>query len=685
MTNTTVTKQPSDGLFFYLLLLTGFFLLLEISFFIECNRAYLSDYTFVSDHLSIPATILPGIFYFIFWQLTLHLLFCMLVWFVVKGLLFELHQSGRPFNDLMLAICVWILFAVTVLLANQHYYPNSKFAEWTTLLLPDNAFSAELCRWLINTCAGLIVYSSHVLLNRVASRYYLKLGMLAAMAGLGGIFYLHSIQTPKDIATIRQPNVIIVGIDSLRPDFLSFFGADQATPFIDSFLNSATVFAEAITPLARTYPSWVSILTGQYPRESGVRSNLADQSQLHLEHTLPAILQRNGYETIYATDETRFSNIDHRFGFNQVVSPPMGLNDFLLGNFNDFPLSNLLSNTLLTRFIFPHTFANRPVYFTYHPNQFIEVLKQILNQDFQKPLFLAVHFCLPHHPYSWASESVDGLTIQARYAKSIQRVDRQVRDFFESLRATHRLDHAIVVLLSDHGEALAFPGDRITDPALYVPTSNKPPVFYPPSTDHLAFNQSAGHGTDVMGLPQYHSLLAFKRYGLGAEQATLIPGTVTLLDIKPTILSLLQLPIVASSGVSLAKIIESGKMKVMPRHLFLESDFSPEAIRTVFPDQRKVFLQGIDVFEIDPISTRLTVKASMEQKIIRSKQYADIFGEWMLALYPQNDRFRLPILINLKTGQWTTDLATPLAKDSPAELMLAKLKSFYGTEINQVQ
>lgn len=66
MTMMTPRKQQNDGIFLYLLLLTAFFLLLEISFFIQCNRAYLSDYTFVSDNLHIPVTIVPGILFF-FW------------------------------------------------------------------------------------------------------------------------------------------------------------------------------------------------------------------------------------------------------------------------------------------------------------------------------------------------------------------------------------------------------------------------------------------------------------------------------------------------------------------------------------------------------------------------------------------------------------------------------------------
>lgn len=682
MTKFIATKQPRNGLFFYLLLLTGFFILLEFSFFIQCNRAYLSDYTFVSDHLTIPSTIFPGVFYFLFCQLALHLLFCLLTWFVASGVILELKRAQQSPNELLLAISIWFLFAITVMVANQYYYPNSKFAELTILVLPNNSFLSFLSRVLINACAGLFVYALYAYFKLFPSRYYSKLGLFFAIAGVSGVVSLSVVKAPV-IANHQKPNVIIVGIDSLRPDFLSFFGSQQQTPFIDQLLNSSTVFAEAITPLARTFPSWVGILTGQYPRETGIRSNLADQTHLNLQNTLPAILQRNGYQTIYATDETRFSNIDERFGFNQVLSPPMGLNDFLLGNFNDFPLSNLLSNFPLIEYLFPHTFANRPVYFTYHPNQFLHSLNKTINQDYEQPIFLAVHFCLPHHPYMWADKSLAGLSVEARYLKSIQRVDKQVRDFFQQLKNTNRLNNAIVVLLSDHGEALELNGDRITEADLFLPKSKTPPVFYPPTSDKQAINQSAGHGTDVLGLPQYHSLLAFKLYGVGPQHAQVLPGVVTLLDIKPTILSLLNLPVTTSSGISLAASIKTGQHPSQ-RHLFLESDFSPEAIRTVYPDQRKVFLQGIDVFEIDSKTTRLTVKTSMAQKIVHSKQYADIYGEWMLALYPQNDLVRMPILVNLQTGQWTNDLSLPFAKDSPAELMLAKIKTFYGSEINQV-
>jgi hypothetical protein len=208
------------------------------------------------------------------------------------------------------------------------------------------------------------------------------------------------------------------------------------------------------------------------------------------------------------------------------------------------------------------------------------------------------------------------------------------------------------------------------------------PKFYPPNLDNEDWNQSAGHGTDVLGLTQYHTLLAFKLYGASAQAIGIIPGVVSLTEIKPTILRLIGLDKISDHRHSLAKIIEGQPFLTLnPKHIFLESDYTPESIRTVYPETKKVVLEGVQLFQIDPETTRLTVKPLMEQMIIQSKQYADIYGDWMLALYPQNKLTRMPILVNLKTGEWTNDLHSAFAKKSPALKMLAALKKFYGKEL----
>ena len=156
---------------------------------------------------------------------------------------------------------------------------------------------------------------------------------------------------------------------------------------------------------------------------------------------------------------------------------------------------------------------------------------------------------------------------------------------------------------------------------------------------------------------------------------------VTLLDIKPTLLQLIGIKNPNNlGGVSLFKAIKNAD-PVPLRHIFIESDFSPEAVRTVYPETRKVLLEGVKLFQIDPITTRVVVKLSMGQMIISSKQYADIYGNWMLALYPQENHTQMPILVNLVSGEWTNDLSSAFAKQSPAMQMLHSLKAHFGQEI----
>lgn len=688
MQNQSAQTVKNDGTFCYLLLLTGFFSLLEISFFIQCNKDFLEDFTFVADVMHIPYAVLPGILFYLLAQLVIHLGYCLTVW-IIAELISKFFLLSGP-RKVFLSILLWLLGIVTILASNQHFFPNSKFADLSNFLLPE-FISNHL--WIAFTLiCGFCVLIAVIEFINTMIRQSMIYFLVAIVILTPVIVWLCSPKTlPIDHASAEKPNIILVGVDSLRPDFLSYFGSEKSTPFFDSFLNQAFVFSEAITPLARTFPSWSSVLMGKYPREIGIRYDLSKHDQIDFSASLPSILAQNGYETIFATDETRFSNVDKPFKFDHIIGPPTGLNDFLLGTLNDFPLSNLLVNTVIGHWLFPYSYANRPVYFTYQPQSFIKSLEPILLRERQKPLFLAIHFCLPHYPYLWGNLRSKNLTVRERYAVSVVEADQQINEFFVLLKHANILQHAIVVLFSDHGEALEFSGDRITESDSYVDDRSHGqrviPQFYPPGLDHEEVNQSAGHGSDVLGLPQYHSLLAFRWYGFKEAPMGLANGVVSLIDIKPTLLDILRLPQQAVSGLSLMAVMHEShgeEKRGQSRHIFLESDYTPESIRTVYPETRKVILEGVRLYQVDPISTRLTVKPNMGEMIINSKQYADIYGEWMLALYPMEENVRIPILINLTSGKWTNDLQTSFARQSPAVEMLQALKDFYGEEIKTI-
>jgi hypothetical protein len=297
-----------------------------------------------------------------------------------------------------------------------------------------------------------------------------------------------------------------------------------------------------------------------------------------------------------------------------------------------------------------------------------------------------VHFCLAHFPYTWSGHGLHGRYIaQYHYNFAVKRVDRQIGDFLSLLKQNGLLKHSIVVLMSDHGEALELNGDRVTDVSSYISStdkfSQKIPHFYPPSFNNEPVNRSGGHGTDVLGLSQYHTVLGFRFYGVKSLTPKVIPDIVSLLDIKPTLLNLLGITSPGDDGISLKPLLFSEQGYPKSRGFFLESDFSPQAIHAVYPDKRKLMFETIDYFEINPVTTLITVKKSMGSLIVSSKQYAYLNKEWILALYPQSGGVFEPILINLENGYWTNDLHTRFAKLSPAKQMLSQLQKFYGKEL----
>jgi choline-sulfatase len=71
----------------------------------------------------------------------------------------------------------------------------------------------------------------------------------------------------------RRPNLLLITIDTLRPDALGWIGHSNNTPAIDALAARGFRFARAVTPVPLTLPAHASIMTGLVPRRHGVRDN----------------------------------------------------------------------------------------------------------------------------------------------------------------------------------------------------------------------------------------------------------------------------------------------------------------------------------------------------------------------------------------------------------------------------
>jgi arylsulfatase A-like enzyme len=110
-------------------------------------------------------------------------------------------------------------------------------------------------------------------------------GLLLAACGAG--------DAPREA---RRPSLILVSIDSLRPDHLGCYGHGRDTsPFLDSLADRGVRFESAVSTTSWTLPSHASLFTGLLGPTHGLVDNGLSLSPDHL--TLAELLAGEGYET----------------------------------------------------------------------------------------------------------------------------------------------------------------------------------------------------------------------------------------------------------------------------------------------------------------------------------------------------------------------------------------------------
>jgi hypothetical protein len=439
----------------------------------------------------------------------------------------------------------------------------------------------------------------------------------------------------------EKPDVIIIGFDSLRPDMITA----ERMPRLAHVLRESVRFEHAVTPMARTYPAWMSILTGVYPIKHGARFNLIPFSFLNSEYeTLPAHLRRQGYQSLYATDEKRFANIDERHGFEVLLGPRIGVSDFLIGFISDMPIINFARQLPYSRELLPYVYSNRAVSASYMGHDFVrEVSEGVSGLKSSMPAFMVVHFCEPHWPYAYVSKaerrekwlspySQEGNFLN--YVKSLRLADEQFATVMDSLRDAGRLDNALVFFVSDHGES--FGRDTIT---------------FKSSIGGQDFVQSStGHGTDAADRSQFQVLLAYQQYQDGRlinQGATKDSPRVSLLDIYPTIMEYLNIEDgKVRDGVSLFKVKEQAQ-----RDFFVETGFSVPAILKRNPNMADAFMQGMNAYQVEP-NGYVSLRPDKVREILLQKEFSVMRGQYLVTYGSYQDvgtQFRLFDFLNM---QW---------------------------------
>ncbi|BAL99768.1 MULTISPECIES: sulfatase family protein [Caldilinea] len=297
----------------------------------------------------------------------------------------------------------------------------------------------------------------------------------------------------------RKPNIVLLGIDSLRRDHMSCYGYHRlTTPHIDRFAQEGVLFEQTFSAHIPTTSAYASMLTGLDVFSTQVVA-LRHKGPLRPEvKTLAEILREEGYNTTCVG----FTGNPSSRGFDTYLDYPAW------GSWNEgrSPKAQKLNEVALPEldrlarkrepfFLFlrhmdPHAPYLPPEPFErmfYHGNEFDKRNKSMEPVMAFKPFrdFFA----------SWMPPGVtDKDYIIAQYDGAIAYMDSCIRSIFTAIESLGLSENTIVVVNGDHGETLYdhecyFDHHGLYEPTLIVPLIIRYPGKLPAGRRVSGYNQ----------------------------------------------------------------------------------------------------------------------------------------------------------------------------------------------------
>ena len=375
----------------------------------------------------------------------------------------------------------------------------------------------------------------------------------------------------------KRPNIIIVMADQQRHDLRKAAGYPLDTmPNLDAFSKEGADFALAYTPNPTCGPARCSMFTGRYPSAHQVRTNHNMADALY-EKDLLEILKENGYETALCGKNHTYHTPSEDFDFDAETGH-LGEEPGRDCEPADETMEAFRAYMKDTHFIDWPEAAPFPVEYELPYRNTSSLLRFLDTRDESRPFFAWLSFAEPHNPYQvpepyfsmfppeslpeigtkdldlsekgpryvWLKECWDKvlgddperiLRMRANYHGMLRLIDDQFGRMLSGLRERGLYDDTIVIYLSDHGD---FAGEY-------------------------------GMMRKGVDLPEVltHIPMVWRVPGLKA-QGRVQNGFVNIVDILPTLLDILALPVPDGvQGKSILPLLSKG---TVPEEL--KRDFS---------------------------------------------------------------------------------------------------------------
>ena len=258
-------------------------------------------------------------------------------------------------------------------------------------------------------------------------------------------------------ASPDRANVLLVTVDTLRPDRLSCYGYEaHQTPRIDRLAAQGALFENAFTDTPWTTPSMSSVMTGVYPTVHGFKSTNAHRLD-PAQTTLAEVLSERGYasaaivgsfplDSIYQLDQG-FASYDDRFTAPIWVYPDHEFEP-LPSEFRESPEDQAMF--ALAKALNDSRREDREV---------TDAALAWLAEDRPGPFFLWVHYFGPHTKPDWTvPEGERDRRHLGGYDPDVRIVDTEIGRLIDTLDAAGLAESTLVVFHADHGESLGEQG-----------------------------------------------------------------------------------------------------------------------------------------------------------------------------------------------------------------------------------
>ena len=391
-------------------------------------------------------------------------------------------------------------------------------------------------------------------------------------------------------------NILIIVVDALRQDHLGFNGYSRNTsPNIDKLAKEGACFTSSYTSLPRTDPSLMSILSGTYPHNHGLRLVHGNKINKSFGY-LPEILKAHNYKTCFMSGCGVY-NADLSGGFDYFdqiswkIKYKIRRNTLKLFNpanflgpaeqYTDFAI-NWIKKIKGNKFFLCYHIEDlhwpydipQPFEHMFDPNyKGSHDFNTLKHGKFSRGELIFGHVKLPEEELQHAIAHYDG---------GIKYIDAQIGRLVDCLNEERIYEDTLIIITSDHGENFG---------------------------EHNFYFQ---HGSSLYE-PSLKTPLIF-RYPKSIPKGKIISQRVQNIDIMPTVLEMLGIPILDKiDGVSLLPLIKEKTKKSM-------SFIFAESIEEHFKGNERVFFPGI-----------------------RGKWRAMIEGDWKIIYipHPKNDIFEL--------------------------------------------